>query len=88
LKGAAAFGAAAVMGLFLVGFLAAAAAAALALVLPSWAALLIVAGVFLLAAVVAVMIGRARMKSPPIAPEKAKANLKEDVEWARAQLRR
>jgi YihY family inner membrane protein len=88
LKGAAAFGAAAVMGLFLVGFLAAAGAAALALVLPSWAALLIVAGVFLVAAVVAALIGRARMKSPPIAPEKAKANLKEDVEWARAQLRR
>jgi hypothetical protein len=34
------------------------------------------------------MIGRGQMKSRPIAPEKAKANLKEDVEWARAQLRR
>jgi len=88
MQGAAAFGAAAVMGLFLVGFLAAAAAAALALVMPLWAALLIVAGVFLVAAVMAALIGRGRMKSRTIAPEKAKANMKEDVEWARAQLRR
>ena len=88
LKGAAAFGGAAVMGLFLLGFLAAAGAAALALVMPLWAALLIVAGVFLLLALGAALFGRARMKAPPIAPEKAKANIKEDVEWAKAQLRR
>lgn len=88
LKGAGAFGAAAVMGLFLVGFLALAGAEALSLVLPLWAALLIVAGVFLFLALVAALFGRARMKSPPIAPEKARANIKEDVEWAKAQLRR
>jgi membrane protein len=88
LKGAAAFAAAAVMGLFLLGFMAAAGAAALDLVMPLWAALLIVAGVFLLLALVAVLLGRARMRSPSLAPEKAKANIKEDVEWAKAQLRR
>ena len=85
LKGAAAFGGAAVMGLFMLGFLAAAGAVALALVMPLWAALLIVAGVFLLIALGAALFGRARM--PPIAPEKARANIKEDVEWAKAQLR-
>jgi membrane protein len=87
LQGAAAFGAAAVLALFVVGFLGATGAAALALVLPLWAALLIVAGVFLVAAVVAAIIGRSRIVQP-VAPEKAKRTIKEDVEWARAQLRR
>ena len=87
LQGAAAFGAAAALGLFVLGFLLAAAAAALDLVLPLWAALLIVAGVVLVAAVAAAMIGRSRMRQP-VAPEQAKRTIKEDVEWARAQLRR
>jgi inner membrane protein YhjD len=87
-KGGAAFAAAGVMGLYIVGFLGAAAAAALALVLPLWAALLIVAGVFILAALVAAMVGRTLMKGTSIKPERAKENLKEDVKWARAQLRR
>jgi YihY family inner membrane protein len=87
-KGGAAFAAAAVMGLFIVGFLGAAAAAALALVLPMWAALLIVAGVFILVALMAAMIGRTLMKGTSITPDRAKENLKEDVKWARAQLRR
>lgn len=87
-KGGAAFGAAAVMGLYIVGFLGAAAAAGLALVVPLWAALLIVAGVFILLAVIAALIGRSMMKGKPIGPSRAKENLKEDVKWARAQLRR
>lgn len=87
-QGAAAFGAAAVFGLYLLGFLAAAGAAALALVLQLWAALLIVAGVFLILALIAAAVGRSRMASRPVSPEKAKANLKEDVQWAKAQLRR
>lgn len=87
-KGAAAFAVAGVMGLYVLGFLAAAGAAALALVLPLWAALLIVAGVFVFLALVAALFGRARMREPSIAPEKAKENIKEDVEWAKAQLRR
>jgi membrane protein len=87
-KGGAAFAAAAVMGLYIVGFLAAAAAAALALVLPVWAALLIVAGVFILVALIAAMVGRTLMKNTSVKPERAKENLKEDVKWARAQLKR
>jgi YihY family inner membrane protein len=87
-KGGAAFAAAGVMGLYIVGFLGAAAAAALALVLPLWAALLIVAGVFILVALVAAMVGRTLMKGTSITPERAKENMKEDVKWARAQLKR
>ena len=87
-RGAAALAAAAIMGLFIVGLLAAAGAAALALVLPLWAALLIVAGVFIVLALIAALVGRNAMKGTSIAPERARENLKEDVKWARAQLRR
>jgi membrane protein len=87
LQGAAAFAVAAALGLFVLGFLGAAAAAALDLVLPLWAALLIVAGVVLVVAVGAALFGRSRLQQP-VAPEQAKRTIKEDVEWARAQLRR
>ena len=75
-------------GLFALLFAALAAAAALALVLPAWAAALIVAGGFLLLAVPAALIGIRRMKAPPLKPEETVRTVKEDVEWARAQLKR
>ena len=87
LKAAAALAGAGILGLFVLGFLGATGAAALALVLPLWAALLIVAGVFLLLAAAAAVFGRARLKQP-VAPEQAKRTIREDVEWAKAQLRR
>jgi uncharacterized membrane protein YqjE len=86
--GAAALGAAAVFGLLLVIFLGAAAAAALDLVFPRWLSRLIVAGGFLLMAGIAAMFGLRKMKKPPIAPEETKRTVKEDVEWAKAQLKR
>jgi membrane protein len=88
LKGAAAFAGAGVMGLFVLGFLGAAAAAALSLVMPLWGALLVVAGVFLLLAGAAALFGRARMRRPPMGPVETKRTIKEDVQWAKAQLRR
>jgi hypothetical protein len=88
IKGIAALAAAGVMGLYIVGFLGAAGAAGLALVVPLWAALLIVAGAFIVLALIAALVGRGMMKGTSIAPERAKENLKEDVKWARAQLRR
>ncbi len=87
-KGVAAFGAAGVMALFAVLFLAVGGALALALVLPVWAAFLIVAGGFLLVAGVAAVFGRFRIKRPPLAPVETKRTVKEDVQWAKAQLRR
>jgi hypothetical protein len=48
----------------------------------------VVAGVFILLAAAAAVFGRARMRRPSLAPEQAKRTIKEDVEWARAQLRR
>jgi membrane protein len=88
LKAVAAFAAIAVIAMFVVGFLGAAAAAALAQILPLWLALVIVAGAFVLLAALAAAFGMSRMKRPPLKPEKAKQTIKEDVEWARAQLRR
>jgi membrane protein len=88
LKAVAALGVAGVIGLFVLGFGAAAGAVGLALVIPLWVALLIVAGAFLLVALVTLIFARARMRQPPLQPERAKQSIKEDVEWAKAQLRR
>jgi membrane protein len=87
-KAAGAMAAAGLLGLIAVVFLATAGAWALSLVMPNWAAWLIVGGVFVLLAGVAFLFGRARMKATPLAPEKTKQTVKEDVEWARAQLKR
>jgi membrane protein len=79
---------AAVLGLFIVGFLGMAGAEALALVLPRWAAMLIVAGVFVLIAVIAVLVARSQLRAGASKPELTQESLKEDVEWAKQQLRR
>jgi hypothetical protein len=87
-KAGGAFGAAGVMGLYMLLFLAVAGALALALVLPAWAAFLIVGGVFMVFAGGAAMFGRMRIKHASMAPEETKRTVKEDVEWAKTQLRR
>jgi hypothetical protein len=86
-KAAGVFGAAAVLGLFVVGFLGLAGAEALALVLPRWAAMLIVAVAFLLIAGIAILVARQSMRSPA-KPELTQESLKEDVAWAKQQLKR
>jgi putative superfamily III holin-X len=85
---AAALAAAGLFGFFVLLFGALAAAAALDLVLPAWAAALIVAGAFLLLALPAALLGMRRMKAPSLKPEETVRTVKEDVEWARAQLKR
>lgn len=82
------FGAAAVLGLFVVGFLGMAGAEALALVLPRWAAMLIVGAVFALLAAAAVVVARSWLRSSASKPDLTTGSLKEDVEWAKQQLRR
>ncbi|MEX2457955.1 MAG: phage holin family protein [Actinomycetota bacterium] len=88
LKAVAAFAAAGVIALFVIGFMGMSAAAALSNVIAPWAANLIVAGGFLLLALAAVLFAKRRLKVPPIAPEETVRTVKEDVEWARAQLKR
>jgi Putative Actinobacterial Holin-X, holin superfamily III len=82
------FAAAAIAGLFLIGFLALAGAEALDLVLPRWAAMLIVAGVFAVIVAIAIAVARASMRSAATKPELTQASLKEDIRWAKRQLKR
>ena len=79
--------AAAIFGLFMLGFIAFAGAEGLAIVLPRWAAFLIVAGVFLILGAIAVIVGRQALASPTT-PERTKQIVKEDVEWAKRRLKR
>ena len=88
LQGAAAGAVAGVMGLFVLAFLGLAAAAALDNWLRPWASRLIVAGAYLVVAAGAGLFALRRMKKPPIGPEETVRTVKEDVEWARAQLKR
>ena len=53
-----------------------------------WAAWGIVGGVSMVIAGLAAWFGRRKMKRPPMKPEETVRTVKEDVEWARAQLKR
>ena len=85
--GAAAFGAAAFMGVLALIFLSVTAAVGLDILLPKWLAWLIVGGAYLLLAGVAALVGRRKMKRPSMKPEETVRTVKEDVEWAKAQLK-
>ena len=75
--------------LFAVGTLIAAAVLALAIVLPPWAAALVVGGVLALVAATLLAVGRARMKAlGPLAPTETLQTLREDVEWIRQETDR
>src|SRR5262245_14579840 len=86
-QGAGMMGAAAVLALFALGFVAASVAAALALVMPAWVAILIVAALFAVATGVLVMIGRRSIREAPNV-ERTKETLKEDARWAKQQIAR
>lgn len=87
-QGAGMFGAAAVVAMYAVGFLAAAVAAALAIVLPVWAAILVVAGLMLAVAGVLVAVGRRTIRNAPPPAERTREMLKEDARWAKRQIAR
>jgi len=78
-------GVAAIIGVIYLG---AGAAHALGGVVADWAAWLIVGGGFMLVAGFAVAFGLVRAKQPPLKPERTVETVKEDLEWARAQLKR
>jgi MFS family permease len=82
------FGAAAVLGLFVIGFLGMTGAEALALVMPRWAAMLIMAGVFGVLAAIAIVLARGWLRSSASKPALTQQALKEDVRWAKQQLKR
>jgi uncharacterized membrane protein YqjE len=86
--GAGMFGGAGAIGLAALGALTACIILALNAVMPAWLAALIVAVVYGIIAVVLVKQGQARMKraTPPV-PEQTIETVKEDVEWAKTQMR-
>jgi uncharacterized membrane protein YqjE len=87
-KGAAAFVAAGFMAMLGLIFLAVTAVVALDIVLARWAAWLIVGSAFLVLAGAAAIFGLRKMKRPSMKPEETVRTVKEDVEWAKAQLKR
>lgn len=79
---------AAVVGMYAVGFVAAAGAAGLAVVVPTWAAILIVAGVLIVVAGVLVLAGRHALRTASPPGELTRETLKEDARWAKRQIAR
>lgn len=87
-QAAGAAGAAGMLGLYVLGFLGLAGGAALSLVMPAWAAWLVVAGVFLVILVGLLLFARSRSNSASLSPDRTKARLQEDVAWAKTLTRR
>jgi uncharacterized membrane protein YqjE len=87
-KGAGLFGGAGALGLAGLGALTACFILALNAVMPAWLAAMIVAVVYGIIAYVLVKQGQAKMKAagPPV-PEQTIETVKEDVEWAKTQMR-
>ena len=88
LKAAGSLAAVGLLFMFMLIFLALAGAAALDLVMPSWASRLIVDGGFLILALPVALFGLRRLKRLSLAPEETKRTVKEDVQWAKQQLKR
>lgn len=87
--GAGLLGAAGVTALFGVATLLATAVLALALVLPAWAAALIVAVVVLIAAAVMALLGRKQLKSAtPVVPQDTVGNVRADIDAVKEGLHR
>jgi uncharacterized membrane protein YqjE len=86
--GAGLFGGAGALGLAALGALTACFILALDAVMPAWLAALIVAVVYGVIAFVLVRQGQARIRraTPPV-PEQTIETVKEDVEWAKTQMR-
>jgi len=84
---AAALGAAAILGLIALTFFGVTMAAALRIVWPAWLAWIVTAGTFLLLAGAIAAMGMARMKQGGVG-EESKRTVKEDVRWAKTQLKR
>jgi hypothetical protein len=87
-RGVGMFAGAAVVAMYAVGFIAAAAAAALALVMPTWAAIAIVAVLLIAVAGVLVLVGRRTLRTAPPAGDRIRETLREDARWAKQQIAR
>jgi uncharacterized membrane protein YqjE len=85
-KGAGMFGGAGLLGIFGLAVLTAALVMGLAEVMDAWLAAIIVGVVYLAAAAVVALRGRAEVReAAPLAPEQTIETVKEDVQWAKSQ---
>ena len=85
--GAGLFGAGGLLALFGLGTLIAAAVLALALVLPAWAAALIVAAVLFVAAGIAALVGKKEIQQATPTPERTVETVKDDIEEIKGAAR-
>ena len=76
-----------VLSLFVLAFAGVTVAAALTLVLPAWAAWLIVTGLYLLVGVILALVG-ARLAKRPVKPERTQQELEALKDWAQEQVQR
>lgn len=84
--GAGLFGGAAVFALGAFFAVTACIIAALALVLPLWAAALVVGVIYVIVALVAAAAGKRRlMQATPVLPQQTAQSIKEDVEWVKTR---
>jgi hypothetical protein len=86
--GAGLLGTAGLLAVLALGALVAAAIAALQLLLPLWAAALIVGVAILVVAAIVALMGKSKVKQggPPV-PEQALQSTKEDAAWLKAQTK-
>ena len=75
------------VGLYALGFLLLAAVYALQLVLAAWLAALIVGSAVAAIAAICIAVGRARLKQVHPVPDKTIHTVKENVQWAKQQVR-
>jgi uncharacterized membrane protein YqjE len=75
------------LGLYALGFLLLAAVHALSLAVAPWLASLIVGVVVLAISLALVSVGRNRLKQVKVVPEKTVETVKENVQWAKQQIR-
>jgi hypothetical protein len=75
------------LGLYGLGFLLLAAVHGLALVVDAWLAALIVGVAVLVISLALVSVGRKRLKQVKVVPEKTIGTVKENVQWAKNQIR-
>jgi uncharacterized membrane protein YqjE len=82
-----ALGAGAVTALYGLGFVLAGIAALLALVMPWWAAALIVGVVLLIGGAIGIKVGVERWRTVHATPDRTIADMKENAEWLKRQMK-
>jgi uncharacterized membrane protein YqjE len=75
------------LGLYALGFILLAAVHALSIVVAAWLAALIVGFVVGVVSLILINVGRNRLKGVKVVPEKTIGTVKENVQWARNQIR-